>query len=292
MIKITRFFYIHIATLPLFVVAYFVQALDTMLMAYCVVAVHELCHLFMALLLHIRVGSIIVMPFGITLRLQNGYIRQPYKEILVSLAGPLSNLVMAQVGVLLRTCYPWAEQSLFLFIGLNYAVMAVNLLPVLPLDGGRILKATLTHFWGFLNAFNFLRRFTRVLSVLLLVLGAVLLVVTRMNATLLLIAGFLLFNIVEEGKHNELVLMREILYSKDKLAKRGIMVSRTISAMEHVSARRLIRMFSYNNFYIIHVIGPDLKEAGTLTEAQVVAAIIASHSNATLGDILHMQAGT
>ena len=58
MIKITRFFYINLLVIPLFVLAYFVGALQTLLMAYAVVTVHELFHLFAALLLKVRVGSI------------------------------------------------------------------------------------------------------------------------------------------------------------------------------------------------------------------------------------------
>lgn len=286
MIKMTRFLYVHIALLPLIAVAYFTHTLHTMLAAYCVVAVHELFHLFAALALHVRVKSIIVMPFGITLRLQDGYIRQPWKEAAVSLAGPGANVLMLLAADGVRCLYPWAEQSLFFFTGLNWAVLCLNLLPVLPLDGGRILKAILTHFWGFINAFNFVRKFTRIFSVLLLVLGTILLVLTRFNVTLVLVGGFLLFNTIEEQKNHEILLMREILYSKDKLRRRGAIVSKSISAMETVSARRLLRRFSYDNFYIIYVIDSSLRPVGTLTEAQVVSAIAGSHADATIGEIL------
>lgn len=287
MLKLTRFFYIHIAVFPLFGAAYFAHILHTSLMAYSVVAIHELFHLFAALLLGVRVKSVIVMPFGITLRLQDGYIRQPYKEVLVCLAGPFANVLMLTAVQLLRELFPWAEQSLFFFAGLNWAMLLLNLLPVLPLDGGRVLKAVLTHSWGFVNAFNLLRRLTRVFAVILFVMGGILLVVTRLNVTLLLIGGFLFFHILEENQNNQLILMKEILYAKDKLRRRGVIVSKSISALNTVAAMELVKRFSYNHFYVIHVIDrKTLAPLGLLTEAQVIDALTEAGSGVTLGEAL------
>lgn len=287
MLKLTRFFYIHLAVFPLFGAAYFAHILHTSLMAYSVVAIHELFHLFAALLLGVRVKSVIVMPFGITLRLQDGYIRQPYKEVLVCLAGPFANVLMLMAVQLLRELFPWAEQSLFFFAGLNWAMLLLNLLPVLPLDGGRVLKALLTHSWGFVNAFNLLRRLTRVFAVILFVMGGILLVVTRLNVTLLLIGGFLFFHILEENQNNQLILMKEILYAKDKLRRRGVIVSKSISALNTVAAMELVKRFSYNHFYVIHVIDrKTLAPLGLLTEAQVIDALTEVGSGVTLGEAL------
>lgn len=285
MIKITRFFYINLLVIPLFVLAYFVGALQTLLMAYAVVTVHELFHLFAALLLKVRVGSIIVMPFGMTLRLQGNIIKNPAKEILIALAGPFANLVMLGVGAFLKHTYIWAEQSMFLYQYLNIITLCVNLLPVLPLDGGRVVKAVLTWQLGYINGLSIMKKLSRVVIAAVFVLGVGLIVLTRFNISLVMVGAFLAFNMVEEKRNNDFIIMKELLYSKEKLMKSGVMVSRSISAMEHVSAHRILKMLSYHNFYMIHVVDENLELVKILTESELVEAVLHQGYHIRIGDI-------
>jgi Zn-dependent protease len=68
----------------------------------------------------------------------------------VAAAGPLANLLMAflwalavRVGLLLSGTFDWAAQPLIYMGGagifINTVLMVLNLLPVPPLDGGRVL---------------------------------------------------------------------------------------------------------------------------------------------------------
>ncbi|MDQ3248674.1 MAG: site-2 protease family protein [Chloroflexota bacterium] len=68
-------------------------------------------------------------------------------SILVALAGPVSNLLLAIVGLLLlRFDLPlgvFAIDFLGRFIGINVALFVFNLIPIPPLDGSHILFALL-----------------------------------------------------------------------------------------------------------------------------------------------------
>jgi Zn-dependent protease len=73
-----------------------------------------------------------------------------WNMIVVSLAGPLSNIVMgliwaliAKLGLALLVSAPWLGQPLFwmgvMGININAVFAVLNLLPIPPLDGGRVL---------------------------------------------------------------------------------------------------------------------------------------------------------
>lgn len=73
---------------------------------------------------------------------------------IVAAAGPLSNLLMAlgwalllRLSVALLQSMPWAAQPLFFMaqagIAINLILMVLNLVPVPPLDGGRVLTGLL-----------------------------------------------------------------------------------------------------------------------------------------------------
>ncbi len=82
-------------------------------------------------------------------------LRNPRRDMgLVALAGPVSNLLMAlgwaliiKLGQLLATVLPWASEPLILMgavgVYFNSVLMALNILPILPLDGGRVLDSLL-----------------------------------------------------------------------------------------------------------------------------------------------------
>ena len=86
-----------------------------------------------------------------TVQVDFGRLRRPKQDMLwVALAGPAANLLMAILwGIALRLLFEAGERSGFWFqmaqvgIHINLVLMALNLLPILPLDGGRVLFSLL-----------------------------------------------------------------------------------------------------------------------------------------------------
>ncbi len=80
-----------------------------------------------------------------------GRLRRPKRDMLwVAVAGPAANLLMAILwGISLRLLFESGDRGSFWFqmaqigIQINLTLMALNLLPILPLDGGRVLFSLL-----------------------------------------------------------------------------------------------------------------------------------------------------
>ena len=125
----------------------------------CSLMLHELGHGLTAQRFGVSVSEIVLLPIGGVARLSSEP-RRPLHELLIALAGPSVNVVLALCAWLLLAHYQvpldtsdWDELAeptaigpmalLRAFFWGNAALASFNLLPALPMDGGRILRALL-----------------------------------------------------------------------------------------------------------------------------------------------------
>lgn len=120
------------------------------------VVIHELGHSFTAMAFGINVRRILLMPIGGMAELDE-IPRQPWREVLITLAGPAMNFVIA--GALWKfvpTHNYIAQYSLdgllWQLFWANIVMGTFNFLPAFPMDGGRILRALLAFKLPYLRA--------------------------------------------------------------------------------------------------------------------------------------------
>ncbi|MEP7180392.1 MAG: site-2 protease family protein [Pseudonocardiales bacterium] len=122
--------------------AYLLSALFAVLFALCVLA-HELGHTAVSLALGNPVRRVVIFLLGGVSELEHDPDR-PRDEVLVAVAGPLVSLLIAGAAA---AGYQFVDGAalpgvlLALLIWSNIVVAVFNLLPGLPLDGGRLLRA-------------------------------------------------------------------------------------------------------------------------------------------------------
>lgn len=107
-----------------------------------VLFVHEMGHALMMRLVGYRDVNIFFIPFfGAMATGKPGKVLHPWQEALILLAGPLPGLVGGAwlFNSSLAEAYPIARQAGLLALTIN----GLNLLPISPLDGGRILDLVL-----------------------------------------------------------------------------------------------------------------------------------------------------
>jgi Zn-dependent protease/CBS domain-containing protein len=113
------------------------------LLLYLSVLVHELSHSLVAIRFHLPVRRILLYPLGGVSEIDKEP-PTPGQEFLVAVAGPLLSLALAGVGWALTRVTPAGSVAGLLVLQLmraNLIVGIFNLLPGLPLDGGRLLRA-------------------------------------------------------------------------------------------------------------------------------------------------------
>jgi Zn-dependent protease len=140
---------------------------------------HEVSHSLVARRFGITVNGITLFLFGGVAEI-DGEVPTPGREFAVALAGPATSVVLGSAAGMLAagaSALGWAgaEGVLFTLAVVNLGVAVFNLIPALPLDGGRILRAGV---WRATGSFERATRLAaaggRVLAVLLVLTGGAL----------------------------------------------------------------------------------------------------------------------
>jgi Zn-dependent protease/CBS domain-containing protein len=130
------------------------KALIFFLLVFLCVLLHEFGHAFAAKAYGIRTLDITLLPIGGVARMER-MPEKPAQELVVAIAGPLVNVVIA--GALLFVLAvtgnldfselldpdPTRFNALWALLYTNVMMVVFNLIPAFPLDGGRVLRALL-----------------------------------------------------------------------------------------------------------------------------------------------------
>jgi Zn-dependent protease len=131
-------------------VARYVVAVTFVILLYLSVLIHELSHGLVARSFRLPVRRILLYPLGGFTEIEEEP-PTPAKEFLVSAAGPAMSFALAGLGIgvnVLLSAHGIPRVLLDRFILANLLVGVFNLLPGLPLDGGRMLRAGLWKLTG------------------------------------------------------------------------------------------------------------------------------------------------
>lgn len=109
---------------------------------------HETGHLLAAKLCRVKVKSCVIAPYGGEIEFENPTIVDEKSLLLIALGGPIATLI----GIGFAFFMP--ELIAIRFINVQLVLLVFNILPILPLDGGRIVIALLFIFYPSAKAFE------------------------------------------------------------------------------------------------------------------------------------------
>ena len=206
-ININPFFYF------LALISVFTGLFKQFLIMYVIIIVHEFGHIFFALIFKYKIIKINIYPFGGYSIFQNDLNISFIKEFLVFLGGILFQFILYLIFKYNINNYSFIYK---IFINYNTSIILFNLIPIIPLDGSKVINILLNNFISF--------KYAHLITIYILYIFVFILIVLfynnlNMNIMILL----LLFLLIKEHKihkylfNNFLVerLVKEIKFKKN-----------------------------------------------------------------------------
>lgn len=141
--------YIHPLTFLILVLSFLTGMFKEFFMVFLIIIFHELGHFFISYLFNWKFFKICIYPFGGCVKFEEDVNKSIFEEFLILLGGPLFQ-VFFYIFVYILYSYGFITYRNFtIFEGYHYTLLIFNLLPIYPLDGGRIFNLVCNKFLPF-----------------------------------------------------------------------------------------------------------------------------------------------
>lgn len=166
---------------------------------------HEIAHLIAGILLKMKLKRVTLMPLGLSAEFELNRDDYNYKilksnkleikKIIVALAGPLANLIVIILANFINIDNNFKE----IIIYANLIIAIFNLLPIYPLDGGRILNSLISLFANKKTAAIYMNKISNFMLFFITFFFSILIYYLK-NITLVLILFYLWYIVLKENK--------------------------------------------------------------------------------------------
>jgi stage IV sporulation protein FB len=244
---------------------------------------HELGHIITARLLGFKIRALEFLPVGLTAWIEIGNGRRFWQEILLYISCPLVNILIAVVFVPFLNQNPEFVNNL---IYINIGLAVLNMVPILPLDGGKILNSFLAFYYSCLKAYNICIRVSECLIFVISVLSLIV-VLYSFNITFIFVMIFIMGYIINNRYVFQSRALTELLDKKRIHAKKDIIKAKIIVVHDDMKLIDIIKEFSLGYFFLVVVLNEDMEIKRIISETEILELVFIKGVNNLLKDILN-----
>ncbi len=260
---------IHPLVYLLFFLSGLTGKITPLILTFCAVLLHEAAHLATALGFGYYPFSIKLFPFGGVAHMEASLFNDPIAEAVTALAGPVESIILA---LLLRSFAPILQlNGLEDWARINLDLGLFNLLPLFPLDGGRILRSLLARSQGYKKATRLTTTWTRMV---LYALGIPLTVLALKKIVPVHLPFLLFFLLIASGDEN---YVYAYLSQRNKkrflLAEKGLLPSKVWIVEDKRKVGEVLPFLYGKNYHLFFLVDSHGKILGEVSEDELIGMI-------------------
>lgn len=253
------------------------------------ITLHEAGHATTAILSGGKIYNVRVMPVGLNAEMDNGYCSK-LNRLIIYFAGPLVSFSLAGIlKVLIHMGFTNPYVSVGLYTNLYLAFF--NMLPVFPLDGGRIFVELAAAKFGLIRAGKRMKQVSVLLSVIIIAVGLVSLFTDKKRSVSLIIIGVYIYMYLGANKEETALMnIKSLLFRKARVTRKGIYPVREIVVLKTVKLAEVIKAMDYvDRFHIVNILDENLRVIMVMTEQEIIDAVVRNTPDTTFENLMHIE---
>jgi len=272
--------------IPAAIFVFFTGRFDLYAIAYFSAFLHEIAHILIARRFNLTVEEIKFLPIGFAAKVAGLWKLSSKRELILLIAGPAVNLLLSVFLLFVTNLFPSTNKEIIKdTILINIFLALFNMLPMLPLDGGRILMVILSREVGIIKCASFCMVISKILNIIFFILSMVLLAFSG-NFMMIIVICYTLGLIFYEDKH---IIADSILYILNKsslIKKNQVILVKPLVVTESTCLIILLKEIDRTKMINALVLNDDNKIIGSVDELRIIEYILESGINASIKELL------
>ncbi|MDQ0110841.1 M50 family metallopeptidase [Paenibacillus harenae] len=271
---------------PLFIMimlaSVFTGYIAELLTLFLLVIVHEMGHVLMARSFGWTIREVKLLPFGGVVEVEEAGGVSAAEEAMVAIAGPLQNLWMGLAAWGFGQLGLWdADWAAYVWKA-NLMIGMFNLLPIHPLDGGKLMQAALSYMMNYYSMLIWSARISLLFSACMIVGSLLPWLVYKNGLQLnLLVVGLFLFMTNWTYARNRPFLFYRFLMHRGRTVARALTRGEQASPLIVSGGQSILsvaRLFRRERYHLIYMVEPHGKQVKVLPEQTIVEGCLSENN--------------
>lgn len=159
------------------------------------ILLHELGHAITGVILGLKIKKININVFGLSIEFENYGKERLNNKIIIDMAGPAINIITFIIAVIFKN-----EEIAYI----NILLAIINLLPIYPLDGGRIVKNLLLKSHNYKQVVGYTEKISKDTLIIITAISSIVILYIK-NVGIFLVILYLWSIALKEWKKNQII---------------------------------------------------------------------------------------